>query len=98
LPHAHRLERNHVVIVAVRPAPDFERQIRKSYRVVVGDADDVQVFHRRERAVAIDRVGDGRIVIAREDDDRQRRSADHRRRLLDQVLRDAVAVEGVAGE
>ena len=98
LARAHRLERNHVVIVAVRPAPDFEREIRKSYRVVVGDADDVQVFHRLERAVAIDRAGDGRIVIAGQDDDRQRRSADHRRRLLDQALRHAMAVESIAGE
>ena len=95
---AHHLKRNHVVVVAVRPAPDFERQIRKSHGGVVSDTDDVQVFHRVERTVAIDRGGNGRIVIAGQDDHRQRRGADHRRRLFDQVLRHAMAVEGVAGE
>ena len=95
---AYAFERNHVGVVAVGAAPDFERQIGKIDRLVMGDADDVQVFHRGQRAVPVDRSCNGRIVIAGKQDDRQRRRCNHRGRAFDQFLRHAMAVECIAGE
>ena len=64
----------------------------------MGDAEDVKILHRRQRAVAIDRVPHRRIVIARQDHDRQRAPRNDRRGAIKKVSRQAMAIEGIAGE
>ena len=62
------------------------------------EADDVQVRHRGEAFAVEHRLGQDRIVVARQQHHRQLRGGDHRRRAVDQFVRQAMAVEGVAGE
>jgi hypothetical protein len=64
----------------------------------VGDADHVQILHRRKRTAAIDRIGNRRVVIARKHDDGQRRVDHHGCRPLDQILRHTVVIERIASE
>ena len=64
----------------------------------MGNADDVKICHRRQRAAAIDRFVHGWIVIARQYDNRQRGGGHHARGAFDQILRHAVAVKRIAGK
>ena len=58
----------------------------------------MQVFDLGQRAVAIDSVGHRRVVVAGQNDHGQRRGGDDGSGALEQMIRQAVAVEGVAGE
>jgi hypothetical protein len=64
----------------------------------VGDAEHVQVFELRQRRMVIDRVGNGGIVVAGQEHHRQRRRGDDLGGAIEQSRRQAVAIEGVAGE
>jgi hypothetical protein len=64
----------------------------------VGDAEHVEICDLGQRGVMIDRVGDRGIVVAGQEHHRQCRGRDDRGGAIEQVGRQAVAIEGVAGE
>ena len=77
-------------------APDFQVEIGKQHRLVMGDAEHVQVRHVRQSAVMIDRVRDRGIMVARQQHHRQRRRRDDVGGAVEQLLRQPVTIEGIA--
>ena len=65
-------QRRHVVIAAMRVAPDFEIEGRKRDPSLVRDADDRDVADLVEPAAQPYRIRGRRVVIAGQDDDGQR--------------------------
>ena len=90
------LERDHVAIVAVWTAPNLESQLRKHDSLLMDDAEHVKIVDRGQRSVVIDRVRHHRIVVAGQQHDGQRRGRNDRSRLLEQINRHAISIEGVA--
>ena len=64
----------------------------------MGDPEHVQVSDFGQGAVVKDGIGNRGIVVAGQDHHRQRRRRDDRGGTLEQIVRQAVAIEGVAGQ
>ena len=92
------LEGVHVEIIAVRAPPDFEVELGKQNRLLISHPQHVQVGNLGKSTMAIDRLRNGRVVIAGQDHDRQRRRRDDPRGPIDQVLRQPMAIKRVAGQ
>jgi len=82
----------------VGAAPDFEPELRKLDRLLMGDAEDVQVLHHGQHAMAKHRLRDRGIMIARQQHDRHAGGGDHRCGAVEHMLRQAVAFEGIADQ
>ena len=82
----------------MRAAPDLKPERGKIDGLVVGDAEHVKICDVGEHAVVIDRVGNRRVVVARQHARPAGRRRDDGCGLREQIVRQTVAVEGVAGE
>ena len=91
-------QRRHVVIIAMRVAPDFEIERRKRDPTLVRDADDRDVADLVEPAAQPDRIRRRRVVIAGQDHDRQTGIGEQHAGAVDRRRRDLMVVERVAGQ
>ena len=91
-------QRRHVVIVAMRIAPDFEVEIQESDAALVGDAEYRDIADLVKPAAHPDRIRRCWVVIAGQYHERQLRVCEKRGGAVDRVRRDLMIVEGVAGK
>ena len=64
----------------------------------MGHAKDVEIIDRRERSTVVNRVRHRGVVIARQQHHRQRGRRNDRGRSFEQIGRQAMAIESIAGE
>ena len=91
-------QRHHVAVVDVRVAPDFQVELRKIHRLVVGDTDHVDMRKLHHVAAQIDRVGRQRIMIARQENDRPTGVREQLGAALQDPVGLAIIVENIADQ
>ena len=91
-------QRHHVVIVAMRIAPDFEVERTESDPALVRDADYRDVADLVEPAAQPDRVRRRRVVIAGQDNDRHSGIGEQHSGPVDRRGGDLMIIECIAGQ
>jgi hypothetical protein len=79
-------------------APNLEIDIGEENRLLVGDAEDVEIVEPRQGLMVVDRIRDGRVVVAGQQHHRQRRRRNEGGGPLEQDGRHAMTIESVAGK
>ena len=95
---ARAAQGGHVLVVAVRVAPDLQIVVRKADRLVVRNAEDGDVGNGREAAAGEDAVGQRGVVVARQDHHGDAGIGQQAAGAVEHGGGDAVVVERVAGE
>jgi hypothetical protein len=79
-------------------APDFETEIGKEDSFVVGHADHMEVGTLSQGPMLIDRTRNQGIMIARQENDRDRRAGNYAGNAIQKINWQPVAIECVAGK
>jgi hypothetical protein len=78
--------------------PNFEIVCRERHGLLMGDAEDADVWEARKPAADKNRVGKCRVVIARKKHDRQPRLGEQLRGAIEYRRAQLIILEGVAGQ
>ena len=95
---ARSFKRIHIAPVTVRPAPYLEIQVLEMHSFLMGDADDVQIFNRCEPARLPYRLFHCRVMIARQDHNRDSYLTHHVADTADQCKRHLVTIKCITAE